>query len=552
MTDELILEVDRLSLGLPVGADREFAIRDVSFTVSRGKTVCVVGESGSGKTLLSHSIMQLLNPAIRVTGGAVRLKGRNLLEMSPQAIRSVRGKDIGMIFQEPISSLNPVRRVGRQTEDAIRDPGRHRGRIETLFESVGLPASGRYYDRFPHQLSGGQCQRILIALALANDPKLLIADEPTTALDMTTQKQILALIKSEQERRGLGVLFVTHDFGVVAEIADTVVVMRAGEVVESGPAEQVLRHPQQDYTKLLLDAVPGKLSQGAVPSGTVSTQKVLEARKLSKTYSAAGPFAFRGGRKQVLQDISLTIHAGETVALVGGSGSGKSTLAQCLIRLVEPDSGNVDLVEQPFLSLRGKPLRNARRAVQMIFQDPMGSFNPRMTIGEALVRGPIAAGVAPEEARERAYNLLERVSLPIQSMQRYPYAFSGGQRQRIAIARALCMEPRLLIADEPTSALDVTVQKEILSLLQEFQRSSDLAILFITHDLRLASMVAHRTIVLESGQIVEQGNTLSLLQNPKSETAQRLVMSSPGFQLEQAQDTTAGNARINFSQGGVS
>jgi len=440
---------------------------------------------------------------------------------------------MAMIFQEPIAVLNPVYRVGKQVAEVFRlhtdlSKAEISERVIRLFEEVRLPNPAEIVRSFPHQLSGGQCQRVMIASALALDPALLIADEPTTALDVTTQAQILRLMLELREKHGTGIMFITHDFGVVAEIADRVAVMRYGKLVEVGTADEVLRNPQADYTRALLAAVPRLVPNAARQHQLRGGETLaLEARQISKTYSGGGMFG--GGRTvKAVDRADITIQRGETLGLVGESGSGKSSLAHCVIRLQEPNRGEITILGDTFSGLKGAALRDARQRVQIIFQDPYTALDPRQAVGEAIAEGPIIHGLPRDKARARALELIAAVGLDTASAERFPHEFSGGQRQRICIARALAVEPGLLIADEAVSALDVSVQAQILDLLAEMQKRLGFGMLFITHDLRVASRICDRIAVMQAGAIVEVGEPATLFSNPQQAYTRELLAAVPG------------------------
>ncbi len=525
-----VLEIDGLSVSLPASGDREFAIEDISLQVDRGEIVCVVGESGSGKSVTAFTVMGLLDRrALTPVAGSIRLEGDDLLQLDDNRLRELRGERMAMIFQEPMTALNPVMRVGDQIAEMLEiHTGMSRSeRVETVLnamEDVRLPEPKRLFNSYPHQLSGGQRQRIMIAMALSLEPVLLIADEPTTALDVTTQAKILQLVKDLQASHGMGVMFITHDFGVVAEIADRVVVMQNGRIVEQGRVEDVLNRPTHDYTRLLIDAVPSmNPPEREEPEGEVA----LQATDLSKTYGSSGWFG--GGREvQAADRISLSLKRGETLGIVGESGSGKSTVARCVMRLIDPTSGEILINGIDVATMGQGRLRALRHQIQIVFQDPYRSLNPRRTVGQSIVEGPINFGVASEEAWKRARELIEIVGISADSLDRFPHQFSGGQRQRICIARALAMEPAILIADEAVSALDVSVQAQVLDLLDQVRRDFSLAMLFITHDLRVAAQICDRIIVMQNGQLVEQGPTAEVYANPKQEYTRELLAAAPG------------------------
>jgi peptide/nickel transport system ATP-binding protein len=523
------LVIDRLTVPLPAGADRALAVEDVSLSLARGEILCVVGESGSGKTVTAQAVMGILPENLPRPRGRIVFEGRDLLQLRAAERRDIIGNRISMIFQEPTAALNPVFRVGEQVAETFRlhtklGGGDIRKRVLDLFAEVRLPEPERLYHSYPHQLSGGQCQRVMIATALALEPTLLIADEPTTALDVTTQAQILKLMLDLRARHGTGILFITHDFGVVAEIADRVAVMRHGRVVEEGTRNAVLDAPVEAYTKDLIAAVPRLEPRHARPN---ARDLVMRAHDVVKTFHRSGLFG-RGRRVAAVDHVDVSIRKGETVGLVGESGSGKSTLAQCLIRLTEPDGGELTLLDTSFTDLSGARLREARKCVQIIFQDPYSSLDPRQAVGEAIAEGPIIHGVPRAEALGRARTLLQAVGLDARSAERYPHEFSGGQRQRICIARALAVEPDLLIADESVSALDVSVQAQVLELLAEMQEKHGFAMLFITHDLRVASRICDRIAVMRGGKIIEEGEPATLFANPREAYTRDLLAAVPG------------------------
>ena len=520
-----LLSIEGLTVSLPAGADRRYAVEDLSFTLDPGEILCIVGESGSGKSISAAALTGLLPPGLTVQAGRIGFEGRDLRGCSAAEMRALRGARIGTVFQEPMTALNPLMRVHDQVAEVLQVHGHRVGnRVTELLEAVGLPDPAGIARSYPHALSGGQRQRVMIATALALEPAILIADEPTTALDVTTQKQILALIRDIQQRRGTGVLFITHDFGVVAEIADRVAVMQRGQIVEQGPASAVLNAPQHPYTRALIAAVPHRAPGARAAAGGAP---VLELGDVSKTYRSRSLFG--GGRTvTAVRAASLEIRRGETLGLVGESGSGKSTLARCVVRLVVPETGTMRFGDTDLRPLSRAAWKPYRKRIQMVFQDPFASLNPRRRVGDILAEGPIAHGVPRAAARARAAELLALVQLDPGAAGRFPHEFSGGQRQRIGIARALAMDPELLIADEPVSALDVSVQAQILALLEDLRVRLGLTMLFITHDLRVAAQICDRVAVMRRGEIVEQGPTASVFANPAHEYTRALLDSIPG------------------------
>jgi peptide/nickel transport system ATP-binding protein len=517
-----LLSVENLTVALPPGADRACAVEDVSFTLGPGEILCIVGESGSGKSVSANAIMGLLPPALRIAGGTIGFDGKDLLKAAPATLRALRGARLGMIFQEPMTALNPLMRVGDQVAEVMQVHGvAVGGRVRELLEAVHLPDPERVLRAYPHRLSGGQRQRVMIAMALALEPAILIADEPTTALDVTTQMQILRLVREIQSRRGTGVLFITHDFGVVAEVADRVAVMQRGRIVEQGPARQLLDAPRHPYTRALIAAVPHR---ARAPRPAVASEPVLVLNQVGKTYDGG----WRKPGVQAVADASFTINRGETLGLVGESGSGKSTLARCVVNLVHADAGTIRFHGTDLRPLTRSGWAPFRKRIQMVFQDPFASLNPRRRVGDIIAEGPIAHGMPRTQARARATELLRIVQLDPAAADRFPHEFSGGQRQRIGIARALAMDPELLIADEPVSALDVSVQAEILRLLEDLRTRLGLTMLFITHDLRVAAQVCDRVAVMQRGRIVEQGPTQAVFANPTHPYTQALLDSVPG------------------------
>ena len=532
MMREPVLSVQNLSVALPAGADRSHAVQEVSLALHAGETLCVVGESGSGKSVLAMSVMGLLARELRLTQGQLHLQQESLTEASPARWRALRGRAMGMVFQEPMTALNPVMTCGDQIDEVLQchtdwPLAQRREAVLHILQQVRLPEPERIVQSYPHQLSGGQRQRIVIAMAMVLKPALLICDEPTTALDVTTQQEILKLIRQLQQAQGTAVLFITHDMGVVSEIADQVLVMHQGLAVEQGPREQVMRQPTQAYTRGLLAAVPGMTPPA--PRPLPDTPPVLRVQALGKTYVAREGWT-RVRRTDALRDASLELRAGETVGIVGESGSGKSTLARCVLRLIDPDQGQIHWGKDPIADWPESRLRPLRHRIQVVFQDPNRSLNPRMRVGQSISEGSRNFGLSEAQAESRGRELLTQMGLPPQAWDRYPSQFSGGQRQRIALARALACAPDVLVADEAVSALDVSVQAQILDLLREVQRQLGLGLLFITHDLRVAAQLCDTVIVMHRGEIVEHGPTASLYAQPQHDYPRRLLASVPGAQ----------------------
>ncbi|CEJ09896.1 Glutathione import ATP-binding protein GsiA [bacterium YEK0313] len=529
-----VLDIRNLAVRLPKGGDRANAVDGVSFSVNPGEIVCVVGESGSGKSVTAHSVMGLL-PKGQLTpvGGEILLEGEDMLKASGSRLRALRGTRMSMIFQEPMTALNPVITCGEQIDEVLEihtglSFAERKEKVLAVMDAVRLPDPAKLYDAFPHQLSGGQRQRIMIAQALVLDPALLIADEPTTALDVTTQAQILKLVADMQQRRGTGVLFITHDFGVVAEIAHRVVVMQKGSVVETGTAEEVLKRPQHPYTQMLINAVPTLTP----PEREEKTGPVmLETVNLCKVYGGGGFFK-KGREVRAASEVNIQVRSGETLGIVGESGSGKSTVARCIARLIEPSSGAIRVGDLDVAVLPERQLRQHRRICQIVFQDPYRSLNPRRSVGASIIEGPCNFGMAESEATSRARDLMKLVGLSPDALDRYPHQFSGGQRQRICIARALAMEPEVLIADEAVSALDVSVQAQVLDLLDDVRKKFDLAVLFITHDLRVAAQICDRIAVMKSGVVVEHGRTVDIFASPQHSYTKALFEAAPGRHFE--------------------
>ena len=533
--EDAVLRVEGLDICLPPGADRALAVKGASFDLLPGRTLCVVGESGSGKSMIANAIMGLLpRPHVAPVAGRILFEGTDLLTLTEAQMRELRGRRIGMVFQEPMTALNPVMRIGDQLAEVFDShltlpAAEKRRRIVAALADVGLPDPELLADSYPFRLSGGQRQRVMIACALLLEPRLLIADEPTTALDVTTQAQILTLMRELQQRKGTALLFITHDFGVVSEIADHVVVMQTGVAVEAGPAHEVLMHPKHEYTRKLIAAIPqGRLRE---PAAATQEDYVLQVQDLRKTYVSGGGLFSKGRRVEAAKGIGFQLRRGETLGLVGESGSGKSTVGRCIVGLEPFNSGRILFKGKSLLS--GAAMRRQTQGkVQMVFQDPYASLNPRHRIGPTLAAGPIAQGVPKAEAMARALELLRLVGLGPEAAERYPHEFSGGQRQRIGIARALAMEPELLVADEPVSALDVSVQAQVLQLFAEVRERFKLAMVFITHDLRVAGEMCDHIAVMQRGAVVEYGPAAQVLTDPQHPYTRMLIEAVPRLTAE--------------------
>ncbi|NLP31844.1 MAG: ABC transporter ATP-binding protein [Oligella ureolytica] len=507
-------------------------VHEINFSVKVGETLCIVGESGSGKSVSSMAIMGLL-PAdsLVVTKGSIDIGGENILQFSNARMRRLRASTVAMVFQEPMTALNPVHKVGRQIEEVLKlhrkemSAAERKRSVMEMLDSVHLPDIERIYNSYPHQLSGGQRQRIVIAMALILKPKLLIADEPTTALDVTTQKQILSLIKELQTKHGTAVIFITHDFGVVADVADRILVMNQGREVETGTRDRVLSDPKEAYTRMLVSSVPSLIPHERALS---DSQVVLQVKDLNKYYVKSTGFMKPAEQLLAAEGVSFEIKKREIVGIVGESGSGKSTVARCIMRLTDSSSGEVLLDGKDITRLSRGELLPLRKRIQMIFQDPYRSLNPRRQIGDSVIEGLLNYGVVRQVALEKASKALELVGLPADALTRYPHQFSGGQRQRICIARALVMEPDILVADEAVSALDVSVQAQVLELLEEIRQRVGVGVLFITHDLRVAAQICDTVIVMRKGQIVESGSVGQVLAEPTHEYTKALLAAAPG------------------------
>ena len=521
--------------------DRTHAVDRVSLDLEPGKILCVVGESGSGKSVLANAVLGILTPPLRVSSGEILYKGRNLVGLDADAMRELRGRNIAMIFQDPMTALNPLMTVGRQIMGVMEAHGvgttaERRARALELLREVELPDPETMIEQFPFRLSGGQRQRVMIAIALALEPDVLIADEPTTALDVTTQAQILKLIHDIQRRKTMSVLFITHDFGVVSQIADQVAVMERGKLVEMGPADDVLRRPKHAYTQRLVAAIPrmAESARGIAHEAPV----VLEVRHLMKTYRSGG-FLSRRRETAAVQDVSFTLRKGRTLGVVGESGSGKSTLGRMLMKLIAADSGNILLGDTDVSQMPESQFRRLRPRIQMVFQDPFSSLNPRHQIRTVLTAGPVYQGRSRAAAHADAVDLLQLVGLDPHAMDRYPHEFSGGQRQRIGIARALMFKPEVIVADEAISALDVSIQAQVLKLLLRIQAETGVAMVFITHDLRVASAICDEVLVMHLGRVVERGAPLEVFTQPKADYTRRLVSAIPSLDLAPTDMTAA-------------
>lgn len=527
-----LLDIVDLHVALPAGGQRPYAVEAANLHLEANEILCVVGESGSGKSLTARAVMGLLpKPHVHIARGRVDFQGEDLAAASDGRLRQIRGSEISMIFQEPMTALNPLMTIGVQIDEVFRfhekmSARERQDRALKLLEDVQLPDPKQILGAYPHQLSGGQRQRAMIAMALALDPKILIADEPTTALDVTTQAQVLSLIKQMQATHGTGVLFITHDFGVVADIADRVAVMQNGLVVETGTTDDVLRRPQHPYTQALMAAVPSLIPR---PPRARSSEQVLRVNALTKTYSSGG--GLFGGKSRVVhaaKEVTLDLTRGETLGIVGESGSGKSTVARCIVRLTDAESGEILLGGTDLRPLGRAAMRPHRAQIQMVFQDPFASLNPRSKVGRIIAQGPEMYGASHAEARDRALELLKIVGLDDRAFDRFPHEFSGGQRQRIGIARALALEPKILVADEPVSALDVSIQAQILKLLDEIRERMNLSMIFITHDLRVAAQVCDRIAVMQRGEVVEIGPTAEIFADPQHGYTKELLSAVPG------------------------
>jgi peptide/nickel transport system ATP-binding protein len=535
-----LLDVRGLVTEVATSSGPRRVVDELSFTLERGKTLCIAGESGSGKSMTALSLIGLLpRPMARVTAGTAIFKGRDLFALPREAMRNVRGREIGMIFQEPMTSLNPVLTVGRQLAEAITAhaalaPAETRARALALLDQVQIPEAARRLNQYPHELSGGMRQRVMIAIALSQRPDILIADEPTTALDVTVQAQILSLIRLLQQDTGTAVILITHDMGVVAEMADSVLVMKNGRQVETGPVRTIFAAPTAPYTRDLLDAVPrlGAMAGTVLPKRAIAAveqpRPVVEVDNLSVRYDIGGGLFRRAkGRVHAVEGISFRLHAEETLALVGESGCGKSTTGRALLNLV-PFTGDVRVNGHAIAGLSPALMKPIRRDIQMIFQDPYASLDPRMRVGDLVAEPLKIHGLSSgSELSDRVEYLFRRVGLPADAASRYPHEFSGGQRQRICIARALSLSPKIIVADESVSALDVSVQAQVLDLLQDIQNETGIALLFISHDMAVVEQISHRVAVMYRGRFVEFGTRAQIFENPQHAYTRRLMAAIP-------------------------
>jgi len=525
-----LLEVNNLKVSFVTRMGTNKAVDDISFSVESGQITAIIGESGSGKSVACYSMLGLIPmPPGRVDGGTAHFEGRDLLQLSEGELRKIRGRDIAMIFQDPMTCLNPFMTVGKQLMEPLlyhKDVSKAeaRQRALELLEEVGIRDPESTIDNYPHQFSGGMRQRVMIAMALINEPKLLIADEPTTALDVTIQAQILKLMAELQTKRDIGIIFISHDLAVVADIADQIVVMQQGKIVEGGDSDHIFHHAEHPYTRKLLEAIPSdsKTPLEAEPDTLIQVKNLCTWFEQGKGQEPV----------KAVNNVSFDIKRGEVLGLVGESGSGKSTIGRSILRLVPVTSGNVDFDGTDVTALQGRDLKNMRRRMQMIFQDPFASLNPRMTVYDTLAEPLLLHGIENRKTvGQGVLNLMDDVGLARAFVRKYPHEFSGGQRQRIAIGRALATRPEFIVADEPVSALDVTIQAQILDLMQDLGKEYGLTMLFVSHDLAVVRHLADRILVLYKGEVVEQGTGDDLFDRPQQEYTQQLLSSIPGRKL---------------------
>ncbi|MEZ9405475.1 ABC transporter ATP-binding protein [Vibrio sp. 10N.286.48.F5] len=534
MSDRAILKVNNLSVSFTTNDGIIDAVKKVNFTLNSSETLAIVGESGSGKSVSSNALMRLLpDNAIIDAQSEIEFEGQSILGKTEREMQSIRGDRIGMIFQEPMTSLNPYLRVGTQVAEAIMwhrkvSKSQAKQRVIELFNLVHLPMPEKSYTKYPHEFSGGQLQRIMIAMALINEPDILIADEPTTALDVTVQAEVLALIKEIQGKMGMAILFITHDLGVVKHFADRVLVMCKGELVEEGMTQSLFDSPKHDYTRMLINSIP----KGAKIPVHESAQELLNAEDIRVQFLVKSHFIKSKSQYfEAVKGISLTLKQGETLGIVGESGSGKSTLGRALIGLL-PSTGRIVYKGQDVSLLTDRERHKLKKDVQMVFQDPYGSLSPRMTVGEIITEGLTVhqPHLSKQERLERARKALIEVRLEPNSINRYPHEFSGGQRQRIAIARALILEPSFILLDEPTSALDRSVQLTVIDLLKDIQAKHNIGFLFISHDLSVVKVLSDRVLVMQKGEVMEEGSAEEIFNAPKNNYTKKLIAAS--FDLE--------------------
>jgi len=541
MSDRALLKVNNLSVSFKTNDGIVDAVKKVNFTLKSSETLAIVGESGSGKSVSSNALMRLLpDNAIIDPQSQIEFEGESVLEKSEREMQSIRGDRIGMIFQEPMTSLNPYLRVGIQVAEAIMchrkvSKSQAKQRVIELFNLVHLPMPEKSYTKYPHEFSGGQLQRIMIAMALINEPDILIADEPTTALDVTVQAEVLSLIKEIQGKMGMAILFITHDLGVVKHFADRVIVMCKGELVEEGMTQSLFDSPKHDYTRMLINSIP----KGAKDPVSAAAPELLSADDIRVKFLVKPHFIKSKNQYfEAVKGISLNLKQGETLGIVGESGSGKSTLGRALIGLL-PSSGRIVYKGQDVSLLNDKQRHSLKKDVQMVFQDPYGSLSPRMTVGEIITEGLTVhqPHLSKQERLERARKALIEVRLEPNSINRYPHEFSGGQRQRIAIARALILEPSFILLDEPTSALDRSVQLTVIDLLKDIQTKHNIGFLFISHDLSVVKALSDRVLVMQKGEVMEEGSAEEIFNAPKNDYTKKLIAAS--FDLENNSEKNA-------------